>query len=61
MKKFSVLFFTTVCLFLTTSNINAQFNTPTVDGTISAGEYGSTLTVKTKKIRAPPNVVSVLG
>ena len=40
MKKFSVLFYTAVCLLLTTLNINAQFNTPTIDGVISANEYG---------------------
>ena len=40
MKKFSVFFYTAVCLFLTTSNIKAQFNTPTINGAISANEYG---------------------
>ena len=41
MKKISALFYTVVCLFLTTSSLNAQFNTPNIDGTISANEYGS--------------------
>lgn len=40
MKKIPVLFSLAVCLFLTTVNIKAQFNTPTINGTISANEYG---------------------
>ena len=40
MKKFSVLIAIAVCIFLTAQNIQAQFNTPVIDGVISANEYG---------------------
>ena len=40
MKKNSVLFWAFLSLFLVSVDINAQFNTPAIDGTISVNEYG---------------------
>ncbi len=39
MKRIIVLF-GILCALFATQSVNAQFNTPTIDGTISAGEYG---------------------
>jgi len=38
LKRLSALI---IILFFVTANLKAQFNTPTVDGTITAGEYGT--------------------
>ena len=40
MKKFNIFVFALICLFLSNLQTLAQFNTPTVDGTISPNEYG---------------------
>ena len=40
MKNLSVFSTLLLCLFFASLTVNAQFNTPTIDGVISPGEYG---------------------